>query len=449
MLLPAQSSPLAGDWSGTLEAGAARLRLVLHVAASDSGLTAKLDSVDQGAMGIPVTTVSEQGGQVRLELRPLSASFEGRFNKEGTEIAGEWSQGGAALPLVFKRSSAEKLARPQEPKKPYPYREEEVVVENKAGGVKLAGTLTLPNGQGPFPAVILLTGSGSQDRNESVFGHRPFLVLADHLTRQGLAVLRTDDRGAGGSTGSLGASSYEDLTGDALASIEFLKARKEIDAKRIGLAGHSEGSAIGILAAGRSAEVTFLALIAGPGVSGEKLMYEQSKTIARLPGGGERAAALNRKLQEAMFAAVKRGAAEKELREAIQAFAAAANEEDRALASKMAAAGDKQVPFLLSPAFRSLLMFDPAPALAKVRCPLLALFGERDSQVPPALNLAPLAAALEASGNADYSITKLPALNHLFQTSKTGLPTEYAAIEETFAPAALNAISAWVLNHTK
>ena len=313
----AQAPPLAGNWAGTLEAGAARLRLVLHVTAGESGLTAKIDSVDQGAMGIPVTTITQQGLDVRLELRPLMASYEGRLNKEGTEIAGQWRQGGAALPLVFKRSEAG-LARPQDPKKPYPYREEEIVVENKAGGVKLAGTLTLPNGKGPFPAVMLLTGSGAQDRNEAVFGHRPFLVLADHLTRQGIAVLRTDDRGVGGSTGKPALSTYEDLAGDVLACIEFLKARKEIHPKQIGLAGHSEGASIGMVAAGRSPEIAFLILLAGPGVSGEQLMYEQSKMIARLPGGSERVAALNRKLQEVMFAGLKRGAAEKELRDAIR-----------------------------------------------------------------------------------------------------------------------------------
>jgi hypothetical protein len=444
----AQAPPLAGNWAGTLEAGAARLRLVLHVTAGESGLTAKIDSVDQGAMGIPVTTVTQQGAEVRLELRPLAASYEGRLNKEGTEIAGQWRQGGAALPLVFKRSEAG-LARPQEPKKPYPYREEEIVVENKAGGVKLAGTLTLPNGKGPFPAVMLLTGSGTQDRNEAVFGHQPFLVLADHLTRQGIAVLRCDDRGAGGSTGNPALSTYEDLAGDVLACIEFLRERKEIRPKQIGLAGHSEGAAVGMVAAGRSPEIAFLVLLAGPGVSGEQLIYEQSKTIARMPGGSERAAALNRKLQEAIFAALKRGAAEKELREALKTFAATMSDEDRAAAPMLIAAGEKQIPGMLTPIFRSLLTFDPAPALAKVKCPVLAMFGERDSQVPPPLNLPPLAGALESSGNRDYSIVKLPALNHLFQTSKTGLVTEYAAIEETFAPAALDVISSWIVKHTR
>jgi len=444
----AQAPLLEGDWAGTLQAGAARLRLVLHITKSEAGLAAKLDSVDQGAMGIPVTAVTQQGVEVRLELRPLSASFAGRVNKDGTEIAGEWRQGGAALPLVFKRSE-QALARPQEPKKPYPYLESEVVVENKAGGVKLAGTLTTPKGNEPFPAVILLTGSGAQDRNESVFGHRPFLVLADHLTRQGIAVLRTDDRGVGGSTGKLALATYEDLAGDVLALLEFLKARREIDPKRIGLAGHSEGAAVGMVAAGRSVDVAFLILMAGPGVTGERLMYEQSKLVARMPGGTERVAALNRKLQEAMFTAVKRDADEKKLREAIKGFEAAVTDEDRAVAPMLVAAAEKQLPMMLTPGFRALLFFDPSAAIAKVKCPVMAMFGENDTQVPMALNLPPMEAALKASGNRDYAIAKLPALNHLFQTSKTGLVTEYAAIEETIAPEALKAVSSWILRRAR
>jgi hypothetical protein len=444
----AQTPTLVGDWLGTLEVGSARLRLGLHVTAGEAGLAAKLDSIDQGAMGLPVTTVTQQGALVRLELRALAASYEGRLNKEGTEITGEWRQGGAALPLTFKRSEAG-LARPQEPKKPYPYHEEELVIENKAGGVKLGATLTLPNGKGSFPAVILLTGSGAQDRNESVFGHRPFLVLADHLTRQGIAVLRADDRGVGGSTGNLGLSTYDDLAGDALAGIEYLKSRKEINPRQIGLAGHSEGAAVGMVAAGRSPDIAFLVLLAGPGVTGEQLMYEQSKNIARAPGGGGRAAALNRKMQEVMFAALKRGADEKQLRAAIKGFAASMTEEDRAAAPALVATAEKQAPALLLPLFRSLLLFDPAPALAKVKCPVLALFGELDSQVPPPLNLPPLAAALEASGNRDYSVVKLPSLNHLLQTAKTGLVTEYASIEETFAPRALTLLSTWIQVHAR
>jgi pimeloyl-ACP methyl ester carboxylesterase len=444
----AQTATLAGDWMGTLEVGSARLRLALHVVSGDAGLTAKLDSVDQGAMGLPVTTVTQQGALVRLELRALAASYEGRLNKEGAEITGEWRQGGTALPLTFKRSEGG-LARPQDPKKPYPYHEEEIVIANKAGGVKLGATLTLPNGKGPFPAVMLLTGSGAQDRNESLFGHRPFLVLADHLTRQGVAVLRADDRGVGGSTGSLALATYDDLAGDALTGVEYLKSRKEINPKQIGLAGHSEGASVGMTAAGRSADIAFLVLLAGPGVGGEQLLYEQSKMIARLPGGSERLAAMNRKLQEAMFGALKRGAGETELRQAIATFAASMTEEDRAAAPSLIAAAEKQAPGTLTPAFRALLLFDPAPALAKVKCPVLALFGERDSQVPPSLNLPPMAAALESSGNREYALVKLPSLNHLFQTSKTGLLTEYASIEETIAPAALTLISAWIVRHAR
>jgi hypothetical protein len=219
--------------------------------------------------------VTRQGVLVRLEWRPLAASYEGRLNREGTKLAGEWRPGGAALPLTFKRSEAG-LARPPDPKKPYPYREEEIVIANAAGSVKLGATPTPPNGQGPFPAVMLPTGSGSRDRHESGLGHRPFLVPAGHLTRPGIAVLRAGDRGIGGSTGKLAPAAYGDLAG-----VEYLKSRQQIGRRQIGLAGHSAGAAIGMTAAGRSAGIAFLVWLAGPGIAGEQPMYEQSRTGAR------------------------------------------------------------------------------------------------------------------------------------------------------------------------
>ncbi len=453
-LFPAatQISPLVGVWSGTLDAGGAKLRVVLRVGATPAGLVARLDSIDQGAMGLPVTSITLENSIVHVEMRNLLASYEGVLSKDNDEIRGEWRQSGGTLPLVFRRGETGP-SRPQDPKKPYPYREEEVTIENPAGGVKLAATLTLPVGDGPFPAVVLLTGSGVQDRNETIMGHRPFLVLADHLTRSGIAVLRADDRGVGGSTGTLALSTYEDLAGDVLAEVVFLKTRKEIDPRRIGLAGHSEGASVGMIAAGRSADISFLILMAGPGVTGEQLMYEQSSTLARMPGGNERAAALNRKLQEMMFTVIKketvRETAEKRLREAIKTFVASMTEEDRKAAPRLQAAAERQAPLLLTPGFRSLLLFDPIPALAKVKCPVLALYGELDSQVPPAQNQAPLEAALKAAGNRDFLVVRLPQLNHLFQTAKSGLVIEYSAIEETFAPAALNTISAWIGRRAK
>jgi hypothetical protein len=234
--------------------------MVVHLSRGDDGvLTAKIDSPDQGAMGLPVTTAVFKGGKLVLELKMLMAKYEGTMNAEGTSISGGWTQGGGTMLLVLtpveKGSEILPPARPQEPKRPLAYLEEEVGYTNAAAGVKLAGTLTMPKSGGPFPAVVLITGSGPEDRDEAVFGHRPFLVLSDHLTRLGIAVLRSDDRGVGGSSLGPAGPTSEDFALDVLAGVSYLKGRKEIDHARIGLIGHSEGGIIGPIAAVRSKDV--------------------------------------------------------------------------------------------------------------------------------------------------------------------------------------------------
>src|SRR5713101_2350280 len=232
----AQAQNIVGDWLGTLRAGPTELRLALHVVrGDDGGFKATLDSIDQGADGIPVTTVSLQDSNLIFTVAAVRGSYEGKVNPDGTIIDGTWSQKGASLPLVLKRvkNVAElQQRRPQNPVKPYPYREEDVAYKNDAAGITLAATLTIPPGKGPFSAVLLITGSGPQDRDESLMGHRPFLVLADYLTRRGITVLRADDRGVGGSTGSTPNSTTEDFVGDVLTGVRFLKSRKEIDPRR-------------------------------------------------------------------------------------------------------------------------------------------------------------------------------------------------------------------------
>ena len=223
-----------------------------------------MDSLDQGASGIPVETVTYKDGNLSLEVKSIRGVFEGTLKEDGKTIEGKWKQAGSVLPLVLNHiDKAPDLRREQDPVKPYPYAEEEVVYENKEAGVKLAGTLTLPRSEGPFPAVVLITGSGPQNRDEEILGHRPFLVLSDYLTRQGIAVLRVDDRGIGGSTGNFSQATTEDFAGDVLAGIEYLKSRKEIDPTRIGLIGHSEGGLIAPIVAVQSPDVAFIVMMAG------------------------------------------------------------------------------------------------------------------------------------------------------------------------------------------
>ncbi|HEV3443195.1 MAG TPA: alpha/beta fold hydrolase [Gemmataceae bacterium] len=451
---PAAARGIEGIWLGTLKVGAVELRLVFHVSRKpDGAYTATMDSPDQGAKGIPLDEASLKDKTVRFEFKKGMASFEGTLKEGGAEINGDWKQGGASFSLVLKHADKEPvISRPQEPKPPYPYLEEEVVYENKKAGVKLAGTLTKPRGTGPFPVALLITGSGPQDRNEALLGHKPFLVLADYLTRRGLAVLRVDDRGVGKSTGVFGTATTEDFAKDVEAGVEFLKTRPEIDSKRIGLIGHSEGGIIAPMLAARSRDIAFIVLMAGTGLTGEEVLYLQGAAIVKAMGLDDAAVSRQKAIQQAMLQVVKQekdnSAAEKKIHQALDALLAKASPEEKKEADKSKGALEGQIKITLSPWFRFFIVFDPASALQKVKCPVLALNGEKDTQVLPKENLEAIEKALKAGGNQDYTIKLLPGLNHLFQTCKTGAPAEYGKIEETIAPAALHLMGDWILQHT-
>ena len=309
-----------------------------------------------------------------------------------------------------------------------------------------------PGSRGP-PAVILITGSGQQNRDEEIFGHRPFLVLSDNLTRQGIAVLRVDDRGIGGSTGNFSQATTEDFAGDVLAGVEFLKNRTEINPDQIGLIGHSEGGLIAPIVAVKSPDIAFIVLMAAPGLTGEEILYMQSDLIARAEGVSNETIAQNRALMNRMFSVVKEEEnntiAEEKLREILRAELANLSEEEKANLGYSEAAIDSQVKELSSPWMRFFLIYDPRPTLMRVKCPVLAISGEKDLQVPPKENLLAIDEALRAGGNKDYSVKELPGLNHLFQTAKTGSPSEYARIEETISPVALETIGNWISEHTQ
>jgi pimeloyl-ACP methyl ester carboxylesterase len=456
---------IEGFWQGTLDTGAIPLRLVFKIHMKPNGtLTGTLDSIDQGAKDIPISGVSLKGSAVSFEVKVVSGIYEGKLAEGGAQISGEWKQGGASVPLTLTRAGKlPVLRRPQEPKKPYSYLEEQVAYDNKEEHSHMAGTLTLPRSGGPFPAALLITGSGQQDRDEALMGHRPFLVLADYLTRRGIAVLRVDDRGVGGSTGEVARATTEDFAGDVLAGVAYLKTRKEIDPKKIGLIGHSEGGIIAPMCAARSKDVACIVLMAGSGLPGEEILYQQSALILKAMGGSQEVIAQQRAAQERMYAVLKRekddAVVEKKLREIYSGLqihpmpdpakaAAAAKEKPGEEAGHLPAAQEASLHMMLSPWFRFFLTYDPRPALKKVKCPVLAIDGERDLQVPPKENLHAIEDALKEGGNRDYTVKDLPKLNHLFQTSQTGSPAEYGQIEETFSPVALKVIGDWVVQRT-
>lgn len=442
---------LIGAWEGALDVSGAKLRIVFHVTAGDSNtLTATMDSPDQGAYALPVSEVACDEEMVRFAVGIIPALYEGELSEDGQRLTGEWKQGGGALPLELELGEDTLiLNRPQEPQPPFPYAEDEVSYENREAGITLAGTLTYPETGGPYPAVLLISGSGLQDRNEAIMGHKPFLVLADYLTRLGIAVLRVDDRGIGGSTGGHSMPTSEDFAGDVITGVKYLKSRPEIDSLRIGLIGHSEGGIIAPMVASRSEDIAFIVLLAGTGVPGDEILYKQGAEILVAEGLDEKTQAVQRETQERIFAILRE---EKDDRRATRLVESLLIEQIEKLDTNEAAAmGDSQAAAeiqakqAVSPWMRFFIDYDPAPALSKVKCPVLALIGEKDLQVDADQNLPTIEAALKSGGNRNYTVKALPGLNHLFQTAETGSPSEYATIEETMAPDVLKLVGDWIL----
>ncbi len=441
---PVATKGPGGIWLGTLDAGAAKLRLAFHVTMDDKGaLTTTMDSLDQGAKGLPVAKTTYTTSTLRFELPNLGVTFEGRL--EGDTLKGTFTQG-KAMPLTLTRvDRIEGPKRPQTPKRPFPYREEEVSITvsewprrptRGSVGVKLAGTLTLPPGKGPFPAMLLVTGSGPQDRDETIFDHKPFLVLADALTRAGIATLRFDDRGAGKSEGSLKDLTTLDFVEDALEELRWLASRPEIDKRALGIIGHSEGALIAPILATRDNAVRLVVMLAGTGETGDKILVDQAELINRANGAPAARLAQDRKDFTAFYAAAKAARSDAELEAAFTALLASdPSEKD---------ARQRLGKLLHDPWLRAFLTLDPAPYLQQVRVPILAIGGEKDLQVPPS-NLPVIEAALRRAKNPDPTVKVLPGLNHLFQHARNGSPSEYSANEETFALEALKLVTDWVV----
>ncbi|WP_439880238.1 alpha/beta hydrolase family protein [Pontibacter sp. MBLB2868] len=444
-----QKTPFIGDWNGSLNAGGMELPIIFHIKTDENGsLSATMDSPRQGATGIPVQAVRLAQDSIFLDLKAIGGAYAGKLS--GPEIIeGHWKQSGQAFALQLKKGAPEAaLKRPQEPSKPYPYQSTEVTIKNEAAGITLAGTLTLPQGKGPHPAVLLLTGSGPQDRDETILGHKPFLVLSDYLTRQGFAVLRLDDRGVGKSGGNFAMSTTADFATDAAAAFTYLKDHQSINKKKVGLLGHSEGALIAEQVAATHPEVAFVVLMAGNAVPGTELLLAQNKALLENAGVPKEQLQQYLNLREAQFkvAATEKDvmkAAEniRQLEQKAKANMTAQEQQQLGLTDK---AEQAIVAQLSSPWMRYYLAYDPAPTLQKLKMPVLAINGTKDLQVPYQQNLPATEKALKAGGNKKYTVVEMADLNHLFQTAKTGSPAEYGQLEETIAPTALEKIANWM-----
>ena len=449
----ATRSSFAGTYQGVLKpTPAISLTLIFHVAGTDTDPTATIDVPEQNAVGMAVTKTTVIDTAVVFAIDSVGATFTGKRSADGKTIVGTFTQAGQNLPLTLTRNDSPAiLARPQLPKPPFPYHTEDVSYLNpKTAGVTLAGTLSLPQGTGPFPVVLFITGSGPQDRDETVFGHKPFAVIADYLARRGIASLRVDDRGVAKSTGDSSHCTSADFADDTRAGIAYLKTRKEIDPKQLGLIGHSEGGLIAPMVAANNPDVAFIVLLAGTGVTGDAIIVEQRAAIDKATGVTPVVAAQNKAILAKLLAVVKNTTDSTQVGTALQS--AVDTEVAKLSAKEQQTIKAQLVPIVAmfaSPWIGYFVRCDPAPVLQSLSCPVLALNGSLDLQVLPKQNLPPIEAALKKANNKDVTIRELPNLNHLFQHTKTGSPMEYATNTETFAPEALAILGDWIAAHTK
>ncbi len=449
-----------GTWSGTLGPGV--LDLEIHVTlsadASDAGLTGTIDIPAQGLVAFPLADVVLDGAEIAFAMPGVAGDPDFAGTLEGDRIEGTFTQGGQPLPFVLQRDAEPVASRPQEPRPPFPYEVQEMTFAS--GDVTLAGTLTVPPGDGRTPALLLITGSGPQDRNEEILGHKPFLVLADHLTRAGYAVLRVDDRGVGGSSGDDAAATFDDLLGDVLAGVALLRDHPRVDPGRVGLLGHSQGGFLAPpAAAAAGGDVAFVILMAGPAVDGFATLLAQNERIieqamrAADPAvtDEEVAAAIADQIAflEALYPLLTAGdldAARALVRDRVESEIAAMPVDQRpddATVERIIAANQEGT---ASPSFRAFVTFDPQPHLRSLSVPTLALFGGLDAQVPAAQSEEPMREALAAAadGTLDATVVTFPGLNHLMQPATTGGLDEYGTVPTTIDPVVLETIATWL-----
>lgn len=438
---------LVGKWQGALSVGnGMELPLLFHLERAKEKYSGKMDSPMQGQLGIAFDDVRiDDLGKIEVSLG--KAAYSGVFDPVKKVIVGTWRQAGASYPLDLSRvDKFQGPRRPQTPTAPFPYRTEAVTFNNAS--VSLSGTLTLPEGSGLFPALILIHGSGPLDRDETMFLHKPFLVLADYLTRRGIAVLRYDKRGFAKSTGDYKAATTEDFASDVEQAVGYLKTRSEIDQHKIGLLGHSEGGVIAPLVASHCKDVSFIVMMAASVLPGDQILMSQVRALGLAQG--EKLDDLDRTLAIAKesYAIIKSEPDNNKAIEKIKAMRKRMQAPEYSAAKDQKSAMEGHVETSLiqmtGPWYRFFLSYDPRSALAKVQCPVLALNGDKDTQVIAQDNLDAIKTAVEKGGNKSAQEILLPGLNHLFQTSKSGLPSEYSSIDETISPNVLQIIADWI-----
>ncbi len=437
---------ITGDWHGQLDVHGTKLRISFHVIKTNIAYASTMDSPDQGAFGIPTDKTTYKNNNLFITLKTIGVTFNGKL--ESDKIEGTFNQNGMDFPLTLSKEKIKKEApksRPQDPKEPYKYKSEDVVFTNKkANNIQLAGTLTLPNEVKNPPVAILISGSGPQNRNEEFLNHRPFLVISDYLTKNGIAVLRYDDRGVAKSEGTQKNATSADFATDVEAAYNYLLTRKDVSSKKIGLIGHSEGGFIAPMVASKNKNIAFVILLAGTGVDGAEILRTQSKKALKFAKLDEEYINFNDTMSKHVFNLIKTETDQKNRKETIAAYLKKARKNaPKTMLKELTDENIKlQVTKITSPWMSYFIRTNPKQFLKKVTCPVLALNGSKDFQVVPKLNLNGIKTALQ--NNKDVTITELENLNHLFQNCKTGAVDEYAKLEETFSPKALKIMSDWI-----
>lgn len=448
-----------GTWGGALD-GVQNLRMAFNVSGHKAGQpVATMDVPAQGAKDIPCDTVVIEGDSIHIKVVKINGRYDGKL-AEVNRIDGLWTQNGMSIVLNLDRIEGKiQLNRPQTPKGPFPYNSDDVLFYNENKSIVYGATITTPKGEGEHPALILITGSGPQNRDEELFQHKPFAVVADHLTRNGYVVLRVDDRGVGKTTGDHTHSTSADFAEDVMAAIEYLKKRKEVDKKKIGLYGHSEGGLIAQMVAAKSKDVDFIVLMASPGVKTPQLMAEQNEALLKSMGFPDEQVSgyisMYKNIIAGLLSATTREAAEKNIRKAIDDWKAVT---DKATVEAMTGIKDHDSEQKFFYEFVRLydnkwmmyfLRHDPKPVLEQLDCKVLALNGDKDIQVISRSNLEGIAKALANSKSKVNEVQEIEGVNHLFQECKACTAQEYGQLEQTIKPEVLDIVTTWLDEHVK
>ncbi|MCL1821191.1 MAG: alpha/beta hydrolase [Prolixibacteraceae bacterium] len=443
-----KAQDITGQWYGMFTAPGTQLRIVFNIEKEEETYKATMDSPDQNATGVPVSSITFIDNKLEIGIKIIMAGYSGELKADGS-IEGKFSQMGMSFDMNLLRQPVEKTvySRPQEPKPPYPYHTEDVKFHNNIDDITLAGTFTRPQEAGRYAAAVLISGSGAQNRDEEIYEHKPFKVLADHLARNGIAVLRFDDRGVNQSGGSRAGTSA-DFANDVRASVDFLKDRDDVNAAQIGLIGHSEGGIIAPIVAAGQNDVAFIVSLAGTGVPGDSILLLQQALIARVQGASDDEIQSAQLLNRGAFRIVREYHRSDSLPQKLSDYF---RENKNILQASQLTQGMSEEQYISvltaqcsNPWMVYFINYDPAPTLERVKCPFLALNGSKDLQAPAEVNLSAIGNALKKGGNKNYKTKELANLNHLFQECETGSPAEYIEIEETFSPKALNEISEWL-----